>query len=133
MSATIAAPSANPTISDAEVDAIFAQVLTAEPLFSKAEMWAIEKNFVASGLARRGGLATLSLSGAKLISEIETDRESALAFANLSKYIANYLEISSDINKLLETAQSRLIVALANRMDCEEIFAEALGGDDETP
>ena len=74
---------------------------------------------------RRVGLAFLTRSGEQLIESVESDRDSAVAMAAAVNGTKDYAERLRELAKLMDTASTRLRMALCSRDDMEEIFQDA--------
>ena len=74
---------------------------------------------------RRVGLAFLTRSGEQLIESVESDRDSAVAMAAAVNGTKDYAERLRELAKLMDTASTRLRMALCWRDDMEEIFQDA--------
>ncbi len=74
---------------------------------------------------RRVGLAFLTRSGKQLIESVEGDRDGAVAMAAAVNGTGDYAERLRELAKLMDTASTRLRMALCWRDDMEEIFQDA--------
>ena len=79
------------------------------------------------GLTRRMALHSLCRAGADLIDGIEKDQEIALAMAELSSNLTDYINRLKSLTEIMESAQARLLVSLAQRADMTEILGAAEG------
>jgi hypothetical protein len=88
---------------------------------------ALEKALEGHGYTRRLALAVLTRSGADILSEIERNRDFAVAMADCLLRLRSYSPLLREARRLARTAEARLTVALAMREDMREILAEARG------
>jgi hypothetical protein len=116
-------------------DVIFERVRTSPATLSEAEMRELEEAVRADhfGYARRGALGVLTQTGAEIINAVAEDRPTAVAFADLLNRITAYRNALTDLLDLLRQAEARLLVALANRDDMQEVMAEAGNGARKEP
>jgi hypothetical protein len=106
-------------------DKMLRNIRKSPALMTHEQMYEYEKGVQTdSGIARRGALAVLTQPGAKLIDGIYQDRETAVAMAAMYELISVYHKDLEGLTKLVDVALARLIVALANRTDMNEILAE---------
>jgi hypothetical protein len=112
-------------VSEQFADRMLKRVRAAPALLNLEEVEKAEHNFRGWGVTRRTTFALLSKSGSELIDIIENDLAAAVLFAQHLDSLGNYLEYLKSIVKMAEAVQGRLIVALANRVDMDGVFAEA--------
>lgn len=101
------------------------QRITEDPaVFTDEQIDAIEKRAQADGITRRAMLAFLSKPGKWALETIAQDREAAVAFADLQAQILDYLDRDKSMREFFAAANVRILIALAQREDMDEIIAE---------
>lgn len=79
------------------------------------------------GITRRVALSVLTQSGGQLVSAVQ-ERETAEAMAAASVSIRSYHKWLSNFCKLLETASTRIELALCDRPDMRALLRKAEAG-----
>lgn len=103
------------------VEEIAAQPAT----LTHSQVDAIEQRAQADGVIRRCVLAMLTKPGKHTLESALNDREAAVAYAGLQADIRDYLEHRHDeLKELFEAVDARILIALAQREDMEEILKE---------
>lgn len=118
---------------DALDEGEFAELITrrlreAPPALTQQQLDDIEKDAQAAGVTRRAVLASLTQPGAKLIDAVVDDHDTARAFADLHARIREYLDQMTLLTDLVQSARMRLMVALAQRDDMQELLDEVDAG-----
>jgi hypothetical protein len=87
----------------------------------------IEASFTGLGMrrSRRAALATLAMSGMELTKAVADDRDAAAAFAVAQLSIKEYAARLREFADMMDSAQTRISVALCIRPDMEALLAEA--------
>ncbi len=73
-------------------------------------------------------MALLTQSGRELIDKVATDRAFAVAMADFTGRTRECLEYLDTVKTMIGHAEARALVALAHRVDMEEVIAEAHHG-----
>lgn len=102
-----------------------AKVKAAPAWFTHEQMMKAEREFQANGVTRRLALSLLTKSGQELIDAVSTDRGLAVAMAEWSAQNTQYLAGLEAERKAVGHAQARVMVALAHRLDLDEVLSEA--------
>lgn len=102
--------------------------MRAEPAtFTPDQVQIIEKRAQADGITRRAMLALLAMPGKQVLETALEDRDAALGLAELQAHIRDYLDNRHDsLRELLQAADVRIMLALAQREDADQIIAEAI-------
>ena len=131
-----AAPKAAPVTTDAQAEALFAQLQAAPRMLANdAEVHRVERQIQTTAAGRRALLATMKFSGAELI-ERAGDDEGAYSLALVETMGTQWIEHTRGVLELLESQRMRLLVALCVNPNSEAIQARAaaeLGQDDQAP
>jgi hypothetical protein len=109
-------------VSEDWADEIVAKLMAEGPALSKAQLMQGEETTRKNGVARRCALATLTMSGKKLIESVQKDAgfaEALVATIETRKALFAHLEGERE---LLDAAFARCVVAVATRDDIEELY-----------
>jgi hypothetical protein len=106
---------------------VLRQMRAAPALFTQEEMYKLEASIAEDrdGMPRRVALALLARPGGDFLDSIAADREAAVALAEVSKSLGGYVKRLRELTKLMEAAQGRMVIALANREDMDSVLKEA--------
>lgn len=121
--------------SDREINRLFSQLENAGPLMSEEELETLDRDFrsVSNVRKRRASFYFLTLSGADLMQRIVSDGDCAVAAAAVAQFAKGYGEYLHGIANLVESARTRIEVALCNRADMPDILARARKNIDAQP
>lgn len=110
---------------DAKGGKILRQMRRAPAVFTHDEVHSLESKISADadGPARRIALAVLTQPGVKLLDAV-ADRSYAVAIADSSQRLGEYLGRLHQLTDVLESAQMRMVVALATREDMQSVIEE---------
>ena len=114
--------------SEAQLDEFMENFEKLEPSLTDELIGVIEKDIGSNqpwGPWRRAGLCVLTRSGKQLAEAIESDRTGALAMAAVMHSAKSYAEQLRRVADLMDTASTRLMVALCWRDDMEDVIREA--------
>ena len=104
-------------------------------LFTQETLAKAECNVPAEGYRKTRilGFGVLTHTGAQLIDLIANDRQTAVAFAELDENLRCYIEHLRGLLTMMEDADARIGVALAQRDDMDEVTAEGRAAYDVPP
>ncbi|HEX7687704.1 MAG TPA: hypothetical protein VF453_08355 [Burkholderiaceae bacterium] len=118
-------------VDDAFAEDLLEKVHSCAPILAEADVELIEHRMQSAdfGIGRRIGLVTASKDGAWFKS-VSTGTDHALAVGAMSAMhgIREHIERMRELTNWLESAEIRLMVALAAREDYQELEAEVLNG-----
>ncbi|MES1947445.1 hypothetical protein C84B14_08852 [Salinisphaera sp. C84B14] len=110
---------------DEFTDFIFDEIENAPAALTRELVDRIEKNAQGMGLNRRIALLTMTISGSEFLRSIREDRELAVAYASAAECAKDDPQNLRHLADLIETFNTRTMVALCQREDMEEIETEA--------
>lgn len=114
------------SLSNAELDALYAGFLKQPAQLTKAELNALERRLcTADAEWRRLALASLTKSGAELKGRFAGSREAAQLAAELLTVAEDMGKRMHELAGMLETASTRLMLSLCERPDMHELIAAA--------
>jgi len=112
---------------ESEALQLLKNVHSCKPLLSAKAVGIIERAAQSQdfGVNRRIGLATAS-KGGKWFKKLSTtvDREGAIAMLNAQQCLADHVQRLQELTKWLQTAEARLLIALAARDDYPSLKRE---------
>lgn len=126
------------TRQDADLEALWRKFARSKPPISQDEMRSIEVNFseqMSSGVTRRMALGALTRSGKQLRAAFgkRSDLESVEVGAEMVASIESYREFLRNVMDMLETARTRVQMAMCEREDMSEVLAAARKRLDQAP
>jgi hypothetical protein len=112
---------------DAFAEKLFRDFDAQPAQLTKEQVDKMEANFTGPSRqrSRRAALATLALSGKELTRNVTSERDSALALAVARVSIEEYASHLREFAEMMESAGTRIGVALCSRDDMNELLAEA--------
>ena len=98
-----------------------------EGLLAEGSAESIEHDLTAGdlGRSRRQALAYLEQSFGESLHRMMTDREHAVAIAQLSRSLSAQVRSYETLLQLLKAARTRMLVELAKHPDMDEVIAES--------
>jgi len=97
----------------------------APALIKREDVERFERRAQQRDIGRRLMWVILSMSGKDLIEQVRTDRVYAVNMAVVADGMQRYRESNAQLNSFVDSAEARLMVALAYRKDMDEVIAEA--------
>lgn len=106
---------------------LYLKVRKSPATMTNEEVYALENAIQGDpfGMTRRLAFATLSQSGKHILDSVKKDREFAVGSAAMMDNIGSYRKALQGLLDHVTAAEVRLMVAMAQRKDMHEIFAEA--------
>jgi len=111
------------------------QLRNAPALFTQEDLYELEASIKEDkdGVTRRIALAVLTQSGAEFLQAVADNREFAVEIAKESDCLTHYVKRLRMLTEWMDTAQVRMVLALAKRRDMDSVLDEAKPTQDVQP
>lgn len=106
-------------------DALYAKASSEKnPVLVPEIAEAVERYISDTAIARRGALAYLSRPWPEITANIQQDRSTAVAFANVYHSLSGLADRYRDLADYISAAEQRMMLALCTRKDSKAVMQE---------